>query len=85
LQALYGLAFLFLQYSLLGGEIMIINGIQMDFENGITITSLLTHLNLCAGKVVIEVNYEIIPKENFENHKLYETDSIEVVSFVGGG
>lgn len=64
---------------------MIINGIQMDFENGITITSLLTHLNLCAEKVVIEVNYEIIPKENYENHQLYETDSIEVVSFVGGG
>lgn len=64
---------------------MIINGNEMKFENGITITTLLTHLNLCIEKVVIEVNYEIIAKENFENHKLYETDSIEVVSFVGGG
>lgn len=64
---------------------MIINGKEMDFENGITITTLLTELNLSAEKVVIEVNYKIIPKENFENHKLYETDSIEVVSFVGGG
>ena len=64
---------------------MIINGKEMNFENAITITTLLNHLNLCAEKVVIEVNYEIIPKENYENHKLYETDSIEVVSFVGGG
>ena len=64
---------------------MIINGKEMNFENGITVTTLLTHLNLSAEKVVIEVNYEIIPKGNYENHKLYETDSIEVVSFVGGG
>lgn len=64
---------------------MIINGKEMNFENGITVTTLLNNLNLYAEKVVIEVNYEIIPKENFENHKLYETDSIEVVSFVGGG
>ena len=64
---------------------MIINGIEMDFENDITITTLLNNLNLCAEKVVIEVNYEIVSKENYENHKLYERDSIEVVSFVGGG
>ncbi|GCD11534.1 MULTISPECIES: sulfur carrier protein ThiS [Clostridium] len=64
---------------------MIINGTEMIFENGITITTLLTHLNLSSEKVVIEVNYEIIPKENYENHKLYKADIIEVVSFVGGG
>ncbi|MGH4123495.1 MAG: sulfur carrier protein ThiS [Clostridium sp.] len=64
---------------------MIINGNEMDIENCITITSLLTYLNLSSEKVVIEVNYEIIPKENYENHKLYQADIIEVVSFVGGG
>ncbi|MCB2296211.1 sulfur carrier protein ThiS [Clostridium tagluense] len=64
---------------------MIINGTKMNIEDGITITSLITHLRLSSEKVVIEVNYEIIPKENYENHKLYKADIIEVVSFVGGG
>lgn len=64
---------------------MIINGEKKDFENGITISNLLNKLGLVVEKVVVEVNYEIILKENYENVKLYENDSIEVVSFVGGG
>ncbi|MGL5086697.1 MAG: sulfur carrier protein ThiS [Clostridium sp.] len=64
---------------------MIINGEKKDFENGITISNMLTKLGLVVEKVVVEVNYEIIVKENYENVKLYENDSIEVVSFVGGG
>ena len=64
---------------------MIINGKTMNFESGITVTEVLNSLNLSCEKVVVEVNYEIIPKDNYESHKLYETDSIEVVSFVGGG
>ncbi|MCB2290930.1 sulfur carrier protein ThiS [Clostridium sp. CS001] len=64
---------------------MIINGNEMKFENEITITTLLANLNLCSEKVVVDVNYEIIAKENFGTHKLYETDSIEILSFVGGG
>ena len=64
---------------------MTINGKTMSFENGITITKVLNSLNLSCEKVVVEVNYKIIPKESYESHKLYETDNIEVVSFVGGG
>lgn len=64
---------------------MIINGKKMNFQSGITINELLNNLNLSAEKVVVEVNYAIIPKESYISHKLYETDSIEVVSFVGGG
>ncbi len=64
---------------------MIINGKIMKFEDEITIASLLKELNLPQEKVVVEVNFQIISKELYLTHKLYDADSIEIVSFVGGG
>lgn len=57
----------------------------MKFEDEITIASLLKELNLPQEKVVVEVNFQIISKELYLTHKLYDADSIEIVSFVGGG
>jgi sulfur carrier protein len=64
---------------------LIINGKHMEFNNGITITELLKELNLSEEKVVIEVNFEIIPREAYVDHVLNAADSIEIISFMGGG
>jgi sulfur carrier protein len=64
---------------------VIINGKNMYFKDVITIALLLNELNLSLEKVVVEVNFQIISKEVYSEHKLYEADSIEIVSFVGGG
>ncbi|MGL5153045.1 MAG: sulfur carrier protein ThiS, partial [Clostridium sp.] len=36
-------------------------------------------------KVVVEVNFEIINNENYGSFIVKENDSLEVLSFVGGG
>ncbi len=36
-------------------------------------------------KIVVERNLEIIPRDQLENVVIQENDSIEVLSFVGGG
>ena len=36
-------------------------------------------------KVVVELNLMIIPKEDYDKIIIKENDSIEVLSFVGGG
>ena len=64
---------------------MMINGKEFNFNSGISIDNMLLELKLDKNKVVVEVNANIIAKEEFENFKLNENDSIEVVSFVGGG
>lgn len=64
---------------------MIINGKEFNLHSGISIENMLLELNLDKKKVVVEVNENIISKEEFENFKLNNNDSIEVVSFVGGG
>jgi sulfur carrier protein len=66
------------------GDKMIINGTEMDFER-VTITQLLEKLDLEEEKVVVEVNFQIIPKEKYEEYVLNKADKVEIVSFVGGG
>lgn len=64
---------------------MIINGKNYDYEQGITISELLEKLNLEEGRVVVELNFDIIDKALYKSVKLKEEDSLEVISFVGGG
>ncbi|GIM28898.1 thiamine biosynthesis protein ThiS [Clostridium polyendosporum] len=63
---------------------MIINGKEYQFKD-ITIKEVLKEFNLNEEKVVVEVNFEIIPKEQYGNFILKQNDSLEVISFVGGG
>lgn len=63
---------------------MIVNGKKMSFEN-VTILQLLDELHLDMNKVVVEVNFEIISKENYDNFVLNKGYKIEIISLVGGG
>lgn len=64
---------------------MIVNGKEMNFEENITIDELLNKLNLSKDKVVVELNLEIICKEEYSTRLINHEDKIEIVSFVGGG
>ena len=64
---------------------MIVNGREMSFEVSITIDDLLNKLNLSKDKVVVELNLEIISKEEYSTRLINHEDKIEIVSFVGGG
>ncbi|WP_026884078.1 sulfur carrier protein ThiS [Clostridium akagii] len=64
---------------------MIINGEEQDFEIGITIEDLLKKLNIDAERIVIEVDLEIIPKDEFKTKKLGSESKVELIRFVGGG
>lgn len=63
---------------------MIINGNNFNF-NEISVSDLLSSLELDKNKVVVEVNGEIVMKREFDVKILFEKDKIEIVSFIGGG
>lgn len=63
---------------------MIINGDKKDYLPGITIKELIEKLNLSENKIVVEVDGEIIHRENYSK-ELNENSRVEIVSFVGGG
>lgn len=63
---------------------MIINGDKKDYLSEITIKELIGKLNLSENKIVVEVDGEVISRENYSK-KLNENSKVEIVSFVGGG
>lgn len=64
---------------------MKVNGKVYEFKDEITILKLLEHLNLKQDLVVVELNFKIVPKEEYKEIILNDDDNLEIVSFVGGG
>lgn len=63
---------------------MIVNGKKMAVAQGMTIKDLLTQLEVEESRVVVEIDQVIIAKEDY-HQQLSDDQTIEIVSFVGGG
>ncbi len=61
-----------------------INGRQMALA-GTTLSAYLATTDYDPGRIAVERNGEIVPKARYEEVILQDGDSLEVVSFVGGG
>lgn len=60
-----------------------VNGKQIElFES---VQQLLEHYSLENRIVVVEVNRDIVMKENYATTRLSHGDVVEIVHFVGGG
>ncbi|TRZ50745.1 MAG: sulfur carrier protein ThiS [Dehalococcoidia bacterium] len=62
-----------------------INGKEQDISGLENLCELIEERDLSGKAVVIEHNYNIIPKDKWRETILDESDNIEIVSFVGGG
>lgn len=61
-----------------------ING-EMKDVRGMTVKEYLMAENYELTRIVVERNEEIVPKAEYENTVIADDDTIEIVSFVGGG
>lgn len=61
-----------------------INGTLVDAA-GKTLTEYLASTSYDPKRIAVERNGEIIPKAQYDSTVLREEDTVEVVSFVGGG
>ena len=68
-----------------GGGLVLLNGKQVALEKEKTIAQLLSENKVNENRVVVELNKEIIVKEDFSKINLKDDDTVEVISFVGGG
>ena len=62
-----------------------INGEPRDFADGLSLTELLEELQIRPGRVVVELNRDIVSRETHAATLLKEGDALEIVHFVGGG
>ncbi|KAB7672129.1 sulfur carrier protein ThiS [Bacillus sp. B1-b2] len=63
-----------------------LNGKSVNLQEGTnTVKQLLSFYHLENRIVVVEVNKEIVMKENYEAMSLTNGDVVEIIHFVGGG
>jgi thiamine biosynthesis protein ThiS len=62
-----------------------VNGDPMDLPEGTALTALLEQLRLQPELVVVELNLNILKREEVPQAILREGDQVEIVHFVGGG
>jgi len=62
-----------------------INGEDREVNDGLTLTALLESLQIRPGRVVVERNRDIVPREDYSATSIMEGDTLEIVHFVGGG
>jgi len=68
------------------GEIGItLNGKATMVASGVSLTRLIQILGLNPAQVAVEVNRQIIKREQWNDCLLKSGDQVEVVHFVGGG
>jgi thiamine biosynthesis protein ThiS len=62
-----------------------LNGEPIDLSGPLTVTELLTSLDIDARRVAVEHNLVVIKRTAYDQTLLNEGDSVEIVNFVGGG
>ena len=50
-----------------------------------SIVNLLKQLQLNESHVIIEINNQIIPKQQLSNTRLTNNDTVEIIRYIGGG
>lgn len=64
---------------------MKLNGKEISLESRISLDSFLESQGYKLTRIAAELNGRIIPKAEYSDTFLEDTDSLEVVTFVGGG
>ena len=65
--------------------IITINGKSEEIKIQLNLAELILSKGLCMNNLVVEHNSCILPKHQWQSVTLKENDTIEIVSFVGGG
>ncbi len=64
---------------------IIVNGNERTIEEGATLLDLLKKLDLEGKVMAAAVNMEIVKQDQWDVHKLVDSDKLELLDFVGGG
>jgi thiamine biosynthesis protein ThiS len=62
-----------------------INGEDKRYDAPLTLSSLIANMGLKSDRVAVELNRDIVPREQWDKTNLSDGDRLEIVHFVGGG
>jgi thiamine biosynthesis protein ThiS len=64
---------------------ILINGESKEFDEGISLSTLIELLELPPQRIAVELNREVIRRADWNITVLRNEDRLEIVHFVGGG
>lgn len=64
---------------------MKVNGISQNLSERVTLRCFLEGNGYDCARVAVERNGEIVPRDSFDGVLLDNSDTLEIVRFVGGG
>ncbi len=62
-----------------------VNGKEREVESGLSVHELVESFDLNPLLIVVELNREILSRDQFKDVQVSEGDAVELVHFVGGG
>lgn len=62
-----------------------LNGKEIEFRENITVLDIVHKYDFDIKRIAVEINENIISKKDYDKTIINDQDTIEVVSFVGGG
>ena len=62
-----------------------LNGDRVELEQPLSVTALLTKLEIDPRRVAVEHNLSIVKRQTFDRIVVNDGDRVEIVNFVGGG
>lgn len=65
--------------------VITVNGERRELPGDATVAGVLEHFGVGAARAVVELNREIVPREDYGAVPVAEGDVLELVEIVGGG
>ena len=62
-----------------------VNGKDREVQSGLSVFELVESFDLNPLLIVVELNREILERDQFKDVRVSEGDAVELVHFVGGG
>jgi len=62
-----------------------VNGQFVEIDDFMTVEQVLDTVDVPPNYLAVEVNAEVVPREQYTTHMLQNGDEVEVVTLVGGG
>ena len=64
---------------------LVINGQQKELKSSETVTQMLKELDITGSHLAVALNFQVVPRSNYDQTPLSEGDKVEIVHAVGGG
>jgi len=64
---------------------LLINGEERSFNDSLTLSALVEQLGVKPDRIAVELNRNIVRRDDWPQTALHDGDRLEVVHFVGGG